>query len=150
MSSVLLHPFPFGGSKTSSDAILSGTPLVTLPTPYLRGRMVLAQYFEIMDDVQVYDCCVAASVTDYIYKALRLGINDALRYGVKELIGRGAGKIFDNESVRLEWLAFLDSVLKNPPELPLQDPLKFSRHDSEVLQNLQRRWIEDTQVSVHD
>ena len=35
---VVLHPFPFGGSKTASDALKLGIPLVTWPQPYLRGK----------------------------------------------------------------------------------------------------------------
>ena len=35
---VILHPFPFGGSKTASDAFNAGIPLVTYPQKYLRGE----------------------------------------------------------------------------------------------------------------
>ena len=41
---VILHPFPFGGSKTSSDALREGIPLVTYPQAYLRGRMAETFY----------------------------------------------------------------------------------------------------------
>ena len=37
---VVLHPFPFGGSKTASDAFKSGKPLITFPQPYLRGETI--------------------------------------------------------------------------------------------------------------
>lgn len=37
-STVILHPFPFGGSKTASDAFNAGIPLVTYPQKYLRGE----------------------------------------------------------------------------------------------------------------
>jgi hypothetical protein len=37
---VILHPFPFGGSKTASDAFKSGKPLITWPQPYLRGETI--------------------------------------------------------------------------------------------------------------
>jgi len=36
---VLLHPFPFGGSKTSSDGLAMGVPVVALKGPFLRSRM---------------------------------------------------------------------------------------------------------------
>lgn len=39
-ATVILHPFPFGGSKTASDALRSGVPLVTYPQPFLRGKQV--------------------------------------------------------------------------------------------------------------
>lgn len=37
-ASVALHPFPFGGSKTASDTLKVGTPLITYPQQYLRGK----------------------------------------------------------------------------------------------------------------
>jgi len=36
---VLVHPFPFGGSKTAADAIAAGVPVVALVTRHLRCRM---------------------------------------------------------------------------------------------------------------
>ena len=39
-ATVILHPFPFGGSKTASDALKSGVPLVTYPQPFLRGKYI--------------------------------------------------------------------------------------------------------------
>lgn len=39
MADVILHPFPFGGSKTAADAILANVPMVVLPTEYLRYGM---------------------------------------------------------------------------------------------------------------
>ena len=36
---VMLHPFPFGGSKTAADSVTMAVPVVTLRAPFLRGRM---------------------------------------------------------------------------------------------------------------
>jgi predicted O-linked N-acetylglucosamine transferase (SPINDLY family) len=41
---VILHPFPFGGSKTSADAVTMGVPMVTMRTAFLRGRMAQVYY----------------------------------------------------------------------------------------------------------
>lgn len=49
---VVLHPFPFGGSKTASDAFKFGTPLVTFPQPYLRG-----QYFQHIKSLIPFEHC---------------------------------------------------------------------------------------------
>jgi hypothetical protein len=32
LADVVLHPFPFDGSRTSADALIAGIPYVTLPT----------------------------------------------------------------------------------------------------------------------
>ena len=37
-STVAIHPFPFGGSKTASDILRTGLPLVIYPQEYLRGE----------------------------------------------------------------------------------------------------------------
>lgn len=51
---IILHPFPFGGSKTSLDAFIVGVfifilqkPFVTYPQPYLKGRMAHSYYHTI-------------------------------------------------------------------------------------------------------
>jgi predicted O-linked N-acetylglucosamine transferase (SPINDLY family) len=36
MADVILHPFPFDGSRTSADALLVHIPYVCLPTEYLK------------------------------------------------------------------------------------------------------------------
>src|SRR4029450_11889657 len=41
---VLLLPPDFGGGRTSYEAFTVGTPIVTLPSPFLRGRITYALY----------------------------------------------------------------------------------------------------------
>ena len=41
---VILDPFPFGGGHTSLEALAVGTPIATLPTGQLRGRLTAAWY----------------------------------------------------------------------------------------------------------
>jgi predicted O-linked N-acetylglucosamine transferase (SPINDLY family) len=47
-STVAIHPFPFGGSKTASDILGSGVPLVIYPQEYLRGRYMPDQMMKIV------------------------------------------------------------------------------------------------------
>ncbi len=42
IADVILHPFPFDGSRTSADGLIAGKPVLTLPSEYLRGRMGVA------------------------------------------------------------------------------------------------------------
>jgi len=39
LADLLLHPFPFDGSRTSADGLSVGVPFLTMPTEFLRGRM---------------------------------------------------------------------------------------------------------------
>ena len=116
-SNCILHPFPFGGSKTSSDALQLGVPLVTFPQPYLRGRMA-AGFFETMaihevteGNITSNDCCVARSVSDYVSKAVRLGVDNVYRQKVSRGIAERSSRIVDDKQVNYEWLRFLYRVL---------------------------------------
>ncbi|RHY11706.1 hypothetical protein DYB36_000112 [Aphanomyces astaci] len=78
VADVVLHPFPFGGSKTSADALLLGLPLVAMKTPFLRSRMAYSFYLH-MDMLD----CVASTEDEYIAIALRLGTDAVYRSDVR-------------------------------------------------------------------
>src|SRR4051794_35667185 len=41
---VMLDTIHFGGGNTSYEAFALGVPIITLPSPFLRGRITYAQY----------------------------------------------------------------------------------------------------------
>ena len=143
VSDVILHPFPFGGSKTYSDAVASGTPVVVLPTGYLRGRMALGMYYEMGDGDRefewIYDCCIAGSVEQYVAMATRLGKDEGYRSRVSETIRERAGQIFDNESVLREWGMFLDGVAGVKGEGRADEKMEYEEFNDLVMRDLQRR-----------
>ena len=69
---VSLDTTHFSGGRTSFDALALGIPVVTLPGPFMRGRVTYACYRKMgmMD-------CVARSPQDYIDIAVRLGTDRA-------------------------------------------------------------------------
>ncbi len=67
ISDVILHPFPFDGSRTSADALMVGKPFVTLPTEYLRGRMGVT-YLRTMNIPEL----AAVDIEAYISIAIKL------------------------------------------------------------------------------
>jgi len=150
-SSCVLHPFPFGGSKTSSDTLVMGTPLVTFPQPYLRGRMA-ASYYETMGIDERYECCVANSVADYVAKAVRLGVDKEYRRRVSEQIKSRALRIVDDRQVNYEWLRFLfrAMAIKGVSENDLRvfagwegegrGDWQTEERDAIIMNELQRRW----------
>ena len=113
-ASVILHPFPFGGSKTASDAINAGVPLVTYPQPYLRGRMA-ASFIRSMAlgevDQDVESCCTANSVSDYVTKAMRIASDDEYRSKVVHAIQQRSDWIFNEKMVSYEWGRLLTRAL---------------------------------------
>lgn len=67
VSDVMLDPFHFGGGNTSCEGIAMGTPVVTLPAPFLRGRLTLGCHVEMG-----LDECVAQTPEHYVEIATRL------------------------------------------------------------------------------
>ena len=67
LSDVMLHPFPFGGSRTSVDGLKEGIPVVTFPQKFLRGRMAVSFYAT----MGIWDCCVANDVAEVRRRATK-------------------------------------------------------------------------------
>ncbi|KAL3787058.1 hypothetical protein HJC23_011742 [Cyclotella cryptica] len=113
-SSVILHPFPFGGSKTAFDAINAGIPLVTYPQRYLRGRMaaVVLRFMDLHEvDPDAATCCIADTSSDYVSKAIRLASDENYRFRVSQAFRERRKRIFDDKFIALEWGKLLTRAL---------------------------------------
>jgi protein O-GlcNAc transferase len=88
---VLIDPLVYGGCNTSLEALAMGTPIVTLPSPYLRDRYTAAWYHA----VGVTDCIVQ-STQAYVELALRLGSDPSLRKQIMDRVAAADHQIFDN------------------------------------------------------
>ena len=151
-SSVVLQPFPFDGSKTTSDAIKAGIPLVTYPQPHLRGRMtsalIKAMFMEdVADDIRM--CCIANGVADYVSKAQRLTSDVDFRKRVQAAIQQRSHRIFNNKSVSLEWGKFLtraleirmsDQELEHEIGFGDEDDKNYRSFSAKVMEHEQYRW----------
>jgi protein O-GlcNAc transferase len=105
LADVSLDSFPFSGGNTTYQALAMGTPVVTLPGDFLRGRLSLAIYrhMEMID-------CVAADADDYARIALRLGTEAEFRASVETRIADRADTIFDDPVFLAEARRFLLTV----------------------------------------
>lgn len=96
VTDVLLDPIHFGGGNSSYEGLAMGTPIVTLPSDQLRGRITYALYRQ-MD----LDECIASTPDDYVRLALELGTDPAKREAVRERILESGDRIFgDREAIR--------------------------------------------------
>ena len=96
ISDVMLDTYPFGGGNTTYEALATGTPVVTLPTDRLRGRITYGIYKK-MDWME----CVASSPEEYSKIALRLGMDKAYQEQVREEIQKRRSIIYEDiEMVR--------------------------------------------------
>ena len=153
-ATVILQPFPFGGSKTASDILGSGVPLVAFPQRYLKGRLASTFYSTMalheIDDPSVKSsiCCIASDIGDYISKCLRLGMDLDYRNRVASAIDARKHRIFNDAETSFEWARFLSRAMGvsiKDEDLALE--MKFVREEwqtPEFHQNLmcdqQRRW----------
>jgi protein O-GlcNAc transferase len=91
LSDVSLDSFPFCGGNTTYQSLAMGTPVVTLPGRYLRGRVSLGIYRGMgMEEL------VARDAADYAEIAVRLGRDAEFGAEVKQKIAETCDVIFED------------------------------------------------------
>jgi len=103
---VLLDPFPYGGGNSSLEAFSFGTPVVTIPTEFLRGRITQAFCRRLG-----IDHCIATSQHDYVNIAVRLATDLPFRNQTRQQILASSNKLFEDDSAVRAWESFLLDVL---------------------------------------
>jgi predicted O-linked N-acetylglucosamine transferase (SPINDLY family) len=102
---VLLDPPDFGGGNTSYEALAMGIPIVTWPSPFLRGRITYAMYQAMgMDD------CIANSAEQYVDLAVGLATDKTRRAEVSRKILRTNSVLYENSAGIRELEQFFKSV----------------------------------------
>ncbi|WP_158306039.1 tetratricopeptide repeat protein [Azospirillum sp. B510] len=93
---VMLDPFHYSGGKTTLEALAFGTPVVTWPGAFMRGRHTLG-FYRLMG----FEDTIARDQTEYVELAVRLGTDSGLRALVRARILERCGVLFeDTGSVR--------------------------------------------------
>jgi predicted O-linked N-acetylglucosamine transferase (SPINDLY family) len=106
MSDVILDPFHFGIGTTGAFSFAVGTPVVTFPGEFMRGRVGL-QYYKVLE---VMDC-VATSKEDYVQKAVKIGTDPAIRETIKQKILARNHRIYDNSLAYKAYSDFIRRVI---------------------------------------
>jgi len=103
---VLLDTVHFGGGITTYDGLALGTPIVTLPANFMRGRMALGcyNYIGVLDGV-------ANTPDDYVGIAVRLGTEPDYRAHVSRVIRAANGQLFEDERVVRETERFFRAAI---------------------------------------
>jgi predicted O-linked N-acetylglucosamine transferase (SPINDLY family) len=104
-SEVVIDTFHFSAGTTAFLVFAVGTPLVTLPGAYVRGRPTLGCYLKmgVMD-------CVAADADAYVDLAVRLGTDEGFREAVRGRILKACGTLYEDPAAVAELAAFLRSA----------------------------------------
>lgn len=110
---VLLDPMHFSGGETSYQSFAVGTPIVTLPGPYLRSRITYALYHLMLDSgATEVEACIAIDRDDFVAKAMRLAMDREFRSRISGAILRARGSIFENDAGVRELEAWLLSLFE--------------------------------------
>jgi predicted O-linked N-acetylglucosamine transferase (SPINDLY family) len=108
LADALLDTPHFSGGTTSFQALGLGVPIVTLPGPFMRGRVTSACY----QRLGILDC-VARDPDDYVRIALRLATERAWREELRSRSLAGSDALFENRGAVRELEAFLiDAVTR--------------------------------------
>ncbi|MEM7344607.1 MAG: tetratricopeptide repeat protein [Chloroflexota bacterium] len=103
---ILDTPYYTGGANTTYDAFAAGTPIVTLPTQYHRGRYTTAAY----QQIGLADC-IATSPDKYIELALRLGTDDTYRATISQQLRQASHMLFEDVTAVTELADFFEEAL---------------------------------------
>lgn len=107
VSDVMLDPTPFCGGNTSLEALAAGTPVVTFPGAFLRGRLTYALYRQMG-----IDACIAADLQDYVAIATRLGTDPAARGDAVTAIAETRNAVFEDDEIVTELEAWFVSAVE--------------------------------------
>lgn len=109
---VLLDSIHFSGGNTSYEGLGLGTPIVTLPGRFIRGRFTYGCY-RLMDIKH----CIATDREDYIGLATGLAEDRNLREAVSQQIRAAQDRLFRDETAALEFEETLVELALGQPRL---------------------------------
>lgn len=101
----------FGGGNSTLEALAVGAPVVTLPGPFMRGRIVAACYRKMGLGETIARACVAADLTDYAEKAVRVAQNPTWRAQVRQEILARNQVLYDDTGAVEELESFFERAV---------------------------------------
>jgi predicted O-linked N-acetylglucosamine transferase (SPINDLY family) len=104
-SNVVLDPFHFGIGTTSMYLCTTGTPFVTKPSLYTRGRAGYA-YCKLLEIPE----CIASDVDSYVSTAIRIANDSELRATLKARILQNSHRIFESADAAQELAETLNQL----------------------------------------
>jgi predicted O-linked N-acetylglucosamine transferase (SPINDLY family) len=97
-SDVVLDPFHFGIGTTGIHVFTAGTPLVTKPGKFMRGRVGYG-FCKILGIPE----CISSDLESYIATAIRIAQDRVFREQIKDTILRNNHRLFENPAAAPEF-----------------------------------------------
>ncbi len=117
---LLLDPFYFGSGNTFYEAMAVGTPLITMPGNYMRGRIVAGGY----QQMNLENAPVARSPDEYVEWCKRLAESSDIRDRLKDDIRNAAQQhLFNDQEAGDEFIEFIFAAIESDRagrKLPLE------------------------------
>lgn len=101
---VMLDPIHFGGGSTSYEALAAGVPIVTMPSPYLKGRISYALLQHLGETTGI-----VASPAEYVAKVQDLAASTQ-RETLKQAICTRSRTLYENHAAVTEFATCLHSL----------------------------------------
>ncbi|WP_347985819.1 tetratricopeptide repeat protein [Methylomonas sp. AM2-LC] len=111
LSDVVLDTIHFNGMNTSLEAFTVGTPVVTLPGKFQRGRHTSSMYRK----MEIEEC-IAHNPIDYTELAVHLASDNTLRKTISSKILERNSKLFKDRKVLERWEDFFTNALNSSIE----------------------------------
>lgn len=109
---VMLDPIHFGGGNTTMEALSVGTPIVTLPGQYFKGRYTAACYAQMG-----VEGLVASNEEDYIAIATTIATDPAVRAAHHDAIFAAHDRLFEYLPAVEAFETFLLNVAHHSPQI---------------------------------
>jgi len=105
LGNVMLDTVHFCGGNTSYEAFSVGTPIVTMPSPFMRGRITAGLY----QKMQIQDC-IAQTQEEYVDIAVRLGTDPVYRESMTSKILAAKHLLYEDMAAVDELAALLMKI----------------------------------------
>ncbi|MFZ4478458.1 MAG: tetratricopeptide repeat protein [Rhodoferax sp.] len=106
VADVVLDPFHFGIGSTVIATFAVGTPIVTKPSDFLRGRVGLG-FCKMLELPE----CVADSTEEYARRAVQIATDPVLRQGIQAKILANGSAIYQNLQPVSELVGFFENAI---------------------------------------
>ncbi|NYZ17824.1 tetratricopeptide repeat protein [Azospirillum sp. RWY-5-1] len=106
LSDVMLDPLHYSGGNTSLEALSRGTPIVTWPGAFMRGRHTHG-FYRLMGMTDL----VARDHGHYVELALRLGTDPGFRETMRARIRERCGVLYENDATVAAIADFLERAV---------------------------------------
>lgn len=111
VADVLLDPAWFGGGNTSMEAFAIGTPIITWPGPFARGRVTAACYA-----LMSIEDGVVPSLDAYAERAVAIAHDPAWREAIRQRILARSHVLYDNMEAVREFERFFETAVQTARE----------------------------------